>query len=240
MILDQILINFGFSLNEAKIYLATLEMGIGSAQAIGEKADVKRTTAYSVLDELIQKGIVVKTKEKGKDRFLAINPRELASRFADNQRNLEEAVPQLLAIYNQKQIKPKVQFYEGLAGIKRIYTDTLTEKPKEILEWNTQNIMRMFPGFPKEYIKERKRLGIRAKRIGPDNADYQGHKLRDEQELSETKLIDEKDYDIPIEINIYGNKVSFMSYGDKIGLIIESESIAKSMRQIYELFWKKV
>lgn len=238
--MEEILTKFGFSINESKIYLAALEMGIGSAQDIGKKASVKRTTAYSVLDELIKKGVIVKTKEKGKDRFLAINPRELASRFADYQKKLQEAVPELLAIYNQKQVKPKVQFFEGLEGIKQIYADTLKEKPKEILEWNTQSIMKMFPGFPREYIKERRKLGIKAKRVGPDNPDYRGHKSRDEQELSETKLLDEKDYNIPIEINIYGNKVAFMSYGDQIGLIIESESIAKSMRTIYELFWKEI
>jgi sugar-specific transcriptional regulator TrmB len=240
MTLDQILTNFGFSLNQAKIYLATLECGIGSAQEIGSKAGLKRTTAYSVLDELIRKNIVVKTKERGKDRFLAISPRELASRFAEYQQNLQEAIPQMLAIYNQKQIKPRVQFFEGLEGIKKIYADTLKEKPKEILEYNTQNIFQITPGFPKEYLKQRKALGIHAKRIGPRTPDYRRHQLADSEELSETKLLDTKEYNIPIEINIYNNKVALMSYNDKIGLIVESADIAKSMRTIYKLFWEKI
>lgn len=240
MTLEETLTNFGFSLKQAKIYLAVLECGIASAQDIASKAGLKRTTTYSVLEELARKGVVVKTKEKGKDRFLAISPRELASRFAGYQRNFEESLPQLLAIYNQKPVKPKVQFFEGSQGIKQIYADTLKEKPKEILEWNTKNIFQMFPGFPKAYVKQRGALGIRAKRIAPNNPDYQGHRNQDSRELSETKLIDPKEYDIPIEINIYNNKVAFMSYGDQIGLIIESEGIAKAMRRIYEIFWRKI
>lgn len=47
-------------------------------------------------------------------------------------------------------------------------------------------------------------------------------------------------FDIPIEINIYKDKVAFMSYKDEVGLIIESEGIAEAMRKIYGMFWDKI
>lgn len=240
MDLEQTFINYGYTLNQAKAYLAALELGIGSAQDVGKKAGIKRTTAYSVLDELVRKGVAVKTKERRKDRYLVVSPRELAARYGEYQQRLVEAVPRLMAIHNQAAVKPKIQFFEGAEGIKQIYADTLREKPKEILEFNTSNIFDKFPGFPKQYVNKRRAQKIPARRIAPDTPDYRRHQGRDLAELSQTKLLKTEDYDIPIEINIYGNKVAFMSYGDELGLIIESESIARAMRQIYELFWKKI
>ena len=66
------------------------------------------------------------------------------------------------------------------------------------------------------------------------------HGKRDEEEISETKFLPREDFDIPVEINVYNNKVAFMSYSDEIGLIIESEGIAKAMRVIYKLLWDRL
>ncbi len=58
MQINQIFKNLGFSENETKIYLAALETGLTSAQNIADKAELKRTTVYSVLDALIKKNII--------------------------------------------------------------------------------------------------------------------------------------------------------------------------------------
>ena len=40
-----------------------------------------------------------------------------------------------------------------------------------------------------------------------------------------------------IEVNIYGNKIAFLSYTENMSVIIESKAIADAMRQAYELSW---
>lgn len=66
MEINRILENLGFSDNEAKVYLAALETGLSSAQDIADKAKLKRTTTYSVLDVLVRKGFILKTQKKAK------------------------------------------------------------------------------------------------------------------------------------------------------------------------------
>ena len=66
MNIQQTLKNLGFSDNEAIIYMATLETGVAAAQDIAEKAELKRTTTYSVLEALVKRGFVLKTQNKGK------------------------------------------------------------------------------------------------------------------------------------------------------------------------------
>ena len=65
MISEIILTNLGLSPNEAKIYLATLESGQTSAQRIAQKAQIKRTTTYSVLEGLVKKDFILKTNKEG-------------------------------------------------------------------------------------------------------------------------------------------------------------------------------
>jgi sugar-specific transcriptional regulator TrmB len=238
MVNELILTNLGLSPNEAKIYLAALESGSASAQRIAQKAQIKRTTAYSVLEGMVKKGFILKTDKEGNAKFIAENPKNLAERFKTYQKSFENIMPELEAIHNERNVKPKVLFFEGEEGIIKVYEDTLKENPKEILEFNTSEIFKAFETFPLDYVEERKKRNIHALRIGPEDQMYSEHAKMDKEELSQTKLI--KNFDIPIEINIYNNKVAFMSYADKIGLIIESEGIAKSMKKIYELLWDRI
>jgi sugar-specific transcriptional regulator TrmB len=238
MVNELILTHLGLSPNEAKLYLANLECGTSSAQTIAEKAQIKRTTAYSVLESMVKKGFILKTDREGVSKFLAENPKNLAERFKTYQKSFENVLPELEAIHNKREVKPKVLFFEGKEGILKVYEDTLKEKPEEILEFNTSEIFKAFDTFPIDYVEERKKKNIHALRIAPNDKMYSEHAKLDEKELSETKLI--KDFNIPIEINIYNNKVAFMSYSDKIGLIIESEGIAKAMKKIYNLLWNKL
>jgi len=234
---ENVLKNLGFSENEAKVYLASLEAGVSSAQEIAKKAKIKRTTAYSVLSDLVKKGFVHTTSERNKTRYIALAPRQLAERFAEYQKELLGALPSLEAVYNKSQVKPKVVFFEGAEGIKQIYEDTIREKPQVILEYNTDNIFKFLPGFPHEYLKQRQKNMIRARRIAPKSPRWMFHRSRDKEELSETLMLPTDLYNPEIEINIYNNKVAFMSYLDAMGLIIESASIAEAMRQAYELAW---
>lgn len=237
MNLITLLHNLGLSLNEAKIYLATLEIGPASAQRIAKKAGLMRTTTYSVLENLAVKGFIFKTKEKDKNRYFADSPKNLFRRFSRYYEQFEKGLPQLEAIHNQMPIKPKIVFYEGKDGIKEIYEDTIKERPKEILEYNTSNIAKTFPDFPKEYVNSRRKAMIRAKRIAPNDKFWVERARRDNYEMSETRLLSPEKFTIPVEINIYNNKVAFMSYPDEMGIIIESKGVAEAMKKIYELAW---
>ncbi len=235
----QLLQKLGFSENEIKVYLATLESGLASAQIIAEKAGVKRTTAYSVLAYLVNRGVVGKSKIKGKTRFLAEPPKRLLLLTREIEEGIRTSLPELEAIYNKNEIKPKITFFEGIEGIKNVFEDTLREKPKEILMWLTDDYFKDLPGYSADYIKERVKLDMHAKRIAPAGSIWERkNKQRDKEELSETITVPQEFLNIGIEVNVYNNKLAFMNFREKIGIIIESKAIADAMRQAYELSWK--
>jgi sugar-specific transcriptional regulator TrmB len=238
MKIEQILKKFGFSENETRVYLASLEMGLASAQEVAKKAGLKRTTTYSVLAYLVNRGIVGKTIVKNKTRFVAEPPEKLLNLIAEIKENVSKAMPQLEAIYNKSETKPKITFFEGENAIHNVYEDTLKEKPKEILEWNTNAF---FERFPKDYnyIEKRTALGIKARRIAGEGSLWATkHRGLDQKELAETAIVSKDIFDPQIEVNIYNNKVAFMNYAENMSVIIESKAIADAMKQAYELSWK--
>ncbi|MSU75838.1 MAG: hypothetical protein EXS55_04985, partial [Candidatus Magasanikbacteria bacterium] len=191
MALDKLLQQIGFSKNEAKVYLAALESGPAAAQDIAKQAGLARTTVYSVLEYLVKRGVVGKTTKQGKTRFLADPPEKLLSLINDLRTQVEKSLPQLEAVYNKSETKPKIYFYEGKGAIRKAFDDTLEVKPAEILMWNTDSYFDFERyGLDPDYIQKRIKLGIHAKRIaGEGSVWHTKNKPHDAQELSKTTVV---------------------------------------------------
>jgi sugar-specific transcriptional regulator TrmB len=234
----QLLQKLGFSENEIKVYLAALESGMTSAQDIAEKAGVKRTTAYSVLAYLVNRGVINKTKIKEKTKFIAEPPQRLLLLIKELEEGIKSSLPELETIYNQSDIKPKVTYYEGIEGIKNVFEDSLREKPSELLMWLTDDYFKDLPGYSSEYIKERVKLNMHGRRIAPAGSIWQRqNKKRDTAELSETIAVPPQLMTTGVEMMLYNNKLAFMNFREKFGIIIESKAITEAVRQGFELSW---
>jgi hypothetical protein len=95
--------------------------------------------------------------------------------------------------------------------------------------------------FMDQYIKRRKDRNIKVRSIVPyDKFSVEG-KRKDIAELRETIIVPEKELPIKAKINIYGNKIGILSFGDeKISMIIESQQIADALKAIFNLLWNNL
>jgi len=242
MSLNEQLQALGLNQKEAKIYLASLELGLTTIQNIAKKAQIKRSTVYEIMEDLIRQNLIT-VIPKGKKRFfLAAEPAKLAELISQKQKILNKMMPELEALSKVSPIKPKIRFYEGEEGIKTVYADTIKEN-KEILAFTAVGVGYKSPlidFLTKQYVQQRTAKKIMAKVIAPDSSLAKEYKKRDAKEYRQTKLVPEKDYPFSIEINIYGNKVAFISYKSEelMAVIIESKEIAKTMGLIHKFFWK--
>ena len=60
-------------------------------------------------------------------------------------------------------------------------------------------------------------------------------KANDKAEYRETFLVPQDKFSLPTDIEIYGNKVMFASWREKLGVIIESQEIATTLRSVFKL-----
>ena len=67
----------GLEEEETKIYLAALELGQGNMKDLAYKANVKRTSAYNYVENLIKKRLLVSGKKKKRTVYSAVHPNQL-------------------------------------------------------------------------------------------------------------------------------------------------------------------
>ncbi len=244
MINQKQLTNIGFNDKQAGVYLALLELGPSMVSEISRKAGINRTTGYDILEILVAEGLVSPLGKGKVKKYVAENPKKIVG-FAQNKikraqeilSQAEKLVPELQSVYKTKE-KPVVKFFEGRAGIKRAFEDTLTAKETIVGYGCAEAMYESIPEFYSEYLPRRVAKKIHAKGVLPDTPTMRKIVKKDKAELRQTRLVPKKDFDLEIEVNIYDNKVMMVSWSENLGIIIESEKIAKAQKQIFELAWK--
>jgi sugar-specific transcriptional regulator TrmB len=226
---------------ESTLYLALLELGEASMEEIVGKSRLKRATAYIVMDELKQRGLVSSTRSGKRKHYVAEDPRTLGRILDAERATYESIIPELLSIANKLAKKPRIRFFEGEAGIKSVYQDTLGYPNQEILMWGSLKAMEKFdPTFLLDYyLEERLRQHIRMRAIGPDVPLVREIQSRDGKELRETRLIAKHEtFPFSVEINLYGKRnIGIMSFAEQFGLIIESKEIFDTLKSFFEFQW---
>ncbi|KKT62308.1 MAG: Transcriptional regulator, TrmB [Candidatus Giovannonibacteria bacterium GW2011_GWB1_45_9b] len=237
------LISIGLSENEAKIYLALLELGKGTVSEITRKANLNRTTGYDVLGGLVGRGLVSVSGKEPKQEYIAESPDKIEAllkyKIGEDERNLKEIkniLPELKSLHNIAG-RPKVRFYEGTQGLIDVYEDTLTSTEPIRAYANVDDMHKALSNYFPKYYERRAGKGISIRAIIPKNAMGEERASKDKEELRESALIPPDKFYFSPEINIYDNKVMIASWREKLGIIIESAEIADAMKKIYELSW---
>jgi len=241
-----VLVKFGLSEKEAQIYLSLLELGATSVANIAVKAKINRTTAYDILEALVNFGIAGRVGDRKKKTYVAEHPEQLVTylerkskEYVEKSEVAKSMLPELKSIYNSIPHRPRVKLYEGEDGIISIYEDSLTSKT-EILSWlNAENTADFAKKYFEEYYKRRAENKIHIKAIVSDTPEARRIKKRNEIENRESRLIPKELMDIKPECYIYDDKVAFMSLREKFGIIIESKDIADAQRKLFALAWEK-
>jgi sugar-specific transcriptional regulator TrmB len=237
-----VLEKLGLNEKEARVYLALLELGESNIQGLSAKSSVKRTTVYDILESLKEKGLITEITKNKKTILMAEDPRKIENILDEKKDTFKRVLPELLSITNVLDNKPKIKFYEGINGIKDVYRDTLNYPDQELLAWVSNEAIHSFDEeqkFLDYYLEKRKDKKIWVRAVAPDNEEMQNYKGLDEKSLRRTKLVSQEEFPFEVEINLYGRrKIGIMSFGEKLGLIIESEKLYKTLHSIFELNWK--
>ena len=235
----------GLSEEEAKIYLAVLELGGSYVSAIAKKAGVHRVSCYHTLGNLVKKGVLSSFTKNNIKYFSVDSPKILVNQIEERLHLAHKLLPELLSITNSLAYKPKIQYYEGLQGIKNIFEDTLKAK-EELLGYT--NLAELPDVVTEEYLKDyaaRKiQRGFKTRMLSPISKNalkyLKTYYPKDfDPNLVEILFINPKEFMFEYEINIYGNRVSLVSLNKEelMGMIIESPLYAKTQRAIFNLAW---
>ncbi len=236
-----ILKQLGLNENEAKFYLAALELGPTTILKLSKKTGLQRSSIYEFMDNLLEKG-VIETVISGKRKlYKGAEPEKLKHLLKRQEELLDSIIPELSALMNKGIQRPKIMLFEGTEGIKRVYEDLLDqpEGSEFVAFTSVEDIMSVISeSYKASFLNRRTKRNISVKVILKTDKFSKEYIADNKKEIRETKAVSKKDFPLSNEINIYQNKVGVLSFGDeKIGVIIESPQIANSMRAIFNLLW---
>lgn len=240
---------FDLSENEAKVYLACLELNSSSVQQIANRSKLNRVTVYGIIEGLLKKGFLREEKEKNKKRIAAYPPMKLydiVSRREDKLKRqinlLDSLVPDLKSISKNKNSKTNIIYYEGEEGIRNWASDAL-EASDELLEWTKiETFSKKFSEYLESYYypeKFKRQIPTRFIFLDTPAAHKYVERYLNDKKASPMKarFISPDEFETPGFMAIYNNRYSIAIPGEMRAVTVEDELIANAQRKMWEFGW---
>jgi sugar-specific transcriptional regulator TrmB len=229
--------DIGLNEKEAALYAAGLELGECSIQELAKEANIKRPTAYRIMEELENKGLFSKVAKGKKYYYQAEDPETIFGLYKTRQEAFARLLPELRMLHSKDGKLPKVRFYHGLEGLKAMYLESLNAKETIVGYGSIDDIWGLSREFIDDYMKERIKKKIHVRGIVPSTVESQEFAKLNPAQMRELVLVPKGSFPMTNEINIYDNKVAIFSFREQVGVIIESQDIADSQKAIFNLAW---
>ena len=233
------LTNIGLSEKEARVYLAVLELGVSSANDIARRAEIPRASGYAVLKQLVTKGLVSLSASGHEQRYAAEHPEQVRylldlqkSELSKRERVADNLLPRLEVFYNEKGPKPKVRYFEGIEGMRKLRSE-LTDYTGDIIQMLAYDTFQLMqdPADTKEHIG----------RLREQDANVRSILITDQQLdlYGDIVCIPPDIAPIQGEMTVLDGRVLFFSYTSGIVAIeITSDTIAYTAKTALEFAWR--
>ena len=244
---EKILTSAGLSEKEAQIYELVLNLGQAEAGEIYKKTEYKRGLLYKILDQLVEKKLVIKIETARKPTvFRAEHPNKINEMLESEvqkinyyKRSMEELMPQLVSNYNLAFNKPGIRFFEGEEGIKKVLADTLTAKETIYTYADIEAVIKYTEKINQEYIKKRNALKINKKVIVADSPFARNFFSSYAKDITDTRFIQEENKFSSV-MQIYDNRVAYISLSKDalVAILITDKNIYQMQKSLFEHNWK--
>jgi sugar-specific transcriptional regulator TrmB len=238
------LLKIGLTQEEARVYLACLEISGGPVSVIARKAGVHRVSCYHTLENLQRKRLLSQYNKNGVKCF-APEPPEQVIKLAEEHLHLAKGLlPELKSLASALAFKPKIRFYEGQDGVEKVFTESLGARGEILGYTNLKNVTGFFPQYFREYTATKLKRKIKTRYLSPTVPE--GVRIMEpflpkeyDKNLIEILLVNKDQFPFENEVLIFNYSVGIVSVkGDELlGLIVESPTFARTMKAVFDLAW---
>lgn len=232
--------HIGLSREEARAYVAALELGETTVARIAQKSGLKRTTVYGYIEELKKKGLVELSVRRARMYISAQNPQQLKVMNDDKARVIDEVIPKLRALMSAFDKVPVVRHFEGREGIEVIYREVLEYPEREALTWISEKDLEHThtPFWERYFIPQRKQKKIFTRAIVSGGKEGSRYKSEEKESFRSVRVDRQNLISIKAIIVLYGgDKVGIISYDEMIGTVIESQNFFETQKSLFEMHW---
>ncbi|MEM4335689.1 MAG: helix-turn-helix domain-containing protein [Candidatus Anstonellales archaeon] len=233
MKVEEVLQNCGLSKNEAKIYLALLQLGSSKAGKISKLAQIDRTSTYNSLKLLIEKGLASYVIV-GKVRwFQPASPEKLLILTDEKREGLMKVMPFLNAEYKEKKLEENVRLFKGLRGIRTVLEDILNEGKPNLVFGSEGQLEKNMPAFAQRFVHMLKKRKIKVKSLVREGRRDVSSKTAEVRFVPKTVKSN-------VVTNIYGNKIAIVIWSKTPeAILIENKTAAEAYRSYFWFMWER-
>ena len=233
----------GLTESQAKGYLALIKHGALSPADLAEKTGETRTNAYAIADKLTALGLAIKkdgkpaTYSPAHPSALELLAEKRRKVVIANERAVKDNISPLIDAFYAATEMPGAEVFQGIDGIKQVYDDTLRTQRDIYLVRTTADAVDLGEAYLDNYRTKRAQLNIHTYALTPDTEVGRRHTAsgEDKKMLFHRTILPDT-YSAPVEIDVYGNKIALITYGDtQMATIITSPPIAEAMRQLLRM-----
>lgn len=235
--------DLGLTENEAKVYYASLSLGPTTILNIARAAETKRTTVYSVVESLKEKGLMRLNIKGFKQFFVAEDPNKLESILETKKYELQNTLPEFSALYNLKGGEGFIKHYEGLESVKSIYEEVLKKaSPKDFYDViaDTEMWYNTDSKFYQKFLERRAKKNIHIKILTNKTKTSIEHKKYSKNYNITSKFLPEKTKLTTNLVVIPSMLVIHQLIPPIMAIVIENKSIINTNKQMFDLLWDSI
>lgn len=230
-----------FSLNEARVYTALLEIGQTSAGEVIKKTGLHRSVVYETLDKLISRKLVFKLQKQNITYFQPTDPQRILQEVASQQALAHEIIPNLQSLIDQK--LPEITIYEGVESYRKFWLESIEKRPEGSIDYvagSTGDKFQKYMGdvyldrYMKDMIKKKKRLKAIVFMKDPwEVAMQQTYPDQMEFRIIERGTPSEGNF------NIWGETVILQSATEPLLIEIKNPTLVRVFQNIFDILWEQ-
>jgi len=237
----------GLSEREALTYLDLQQHGESQTGNICKRTKIQSSQIYTILNSLLEKGLVNFKIVNNIKVFRASDPDSLATLFEEKEKLIEEEKEQLLDFISKLKVKPRgisklsdFKYFSGIRGIKSLYLEMINSweiGDEYFIASAPLESFNKLEGFfsdvvHKRRIKDKVRLKILINKIGK-----KWGSAREKMSLTEVRYMD---INTKTEYGVLNDYFFLINYGkEPYGLLIKDENFAQTYKVFFDILWSQ-
>ncbi len=233
----------GLRETEAVIYLEALSLGPTTILTLAKHTQIKRTTIYSVVEELQKRGLMNIEMRGFKKLYVVESPAGIERLLNQQREKLQRALPDLEALYNFTGDGSSLKYYEGLEAVKAVYEGLIRDiRPHEdyLILSDLKRWLEQDPDYFLDFLRRRAKLNINIRMLAQDSAIAREHQ-RIQRTLNERIRILPKETQLTTNLVITPQRVVVHQIIPPIfAIVIENQSIIQMHKEQFEIMWRSL
>jgi len=236
--IKEVLTIFGLKEKELIVYLDVLRFNEITITPLSKSVKMPITTVQSILNRLVDTGVIQVTTKKSRHVYTAYEPSTLKKILERKARDVSSILPLLKKLKGDEHPQSKVKIYyrERMADI---FHEALKAKNKLVYEIVSADDFQLILGEKFHFTRRRLENNVRLKSLRVEAHEIKKYNKKiHERELREAKFLP-RELTFKSSIMFWDKTVAvFSSHNDGLAITMESHSIFEMHEPLFNLLWE--